>query len=108
MPVSAEGRVENQKLNQTAALLSFGWVFGFQFDSLEKNVFSLAGFTFTLGDKDKPVENQLWRILKHFPSVIKDFQDFSKAGLRFKIERVETAQENISFKVPKILRAARP
>ena len=33
--LSAEGRVENQKLNQTAALLSFGWVFGFQLDSLE-------------------------------------------------------------------------
>ena len=37
MTVSAEGRVENQKLNQTAALLSFGWVFGFQLDSLEKH-----------------------------------------------------------------------
>ena len=49
MTVSAEGRVENQKLNQTAALLSFGWVFGFQLDSLEKNVFTLAGFTFTPG-----------------------------------------------------------
>ena len=36
MPVSAEGRVEHQKLNQTAALLSFGWVFGVQLDSLEK------------------------------------------------------------------------
>ena len=47
MPVSAEGRVEKQKLNQTAALLSFGWVFGFQLDSLEKNVFTLAGFTFS-------------------------------------------------------------
>ena len=45
--MSAEGRVENQKLNQTAALLSFGWVFGFQLDWLEKNVFTLAGFTFT-------------------------------------------------------------
>ena len=33
--VTAEGQVENQKLNQTAALLSFGWVFGFQLDSLE-------------------------------------------------------------------------
>ena len=37
MPVSAEGRVEHQKLNQTAALLSFGWVFGVQLDSLEKS-----------------------------------------------------------------------
>ena len=36
MPVSAEGRVEHQKLNQTAAPLSFGWVFGVQLDSLEK------------------------------------------------------------------------
>ena len=36
MPVSAEGRVEHQKLNQTAALLPFGLVFGVQLDSLEK------------------------------------------------------------------------
>ena len=47
MPVFAEGRVENQKLNQTAALLSFGWVFGFQLDLLEKNLVSLVGFTFS-------------------------------------------------------------
>ena len=45
--VSAEGRVENQKLNQTAALLSFGWVFGFQLGLLEKNVFTLVAVTFT-------------------------------------------------------------
>ena len=45
--MSAEGRVEYQKLNQTAALLSFGWVFGFQLDLLEKNLVSLVGFTFT-------------------------------------------------------------
>ena len=44
--VSAEGRVENQKLNKTAALLSFGWVFGFQLDSLEKNVLTLVAVTF--------------------------------------------------------------
>ena len=44
--MSAEGRVEIQKLNQTAALLSFGWVFGFQLDLLEKNLVSLAGLTF--------------------------------------------------------------
>ena len=31
--MSAEGRVEHQKLNQTAALLSFGWVFGVQLGS---------------------------------------------------------------------------
>ena len=50
--MSAEGRVENQKLNQTAALLSFGSVFGFQIDLLEKNLVSLAGFNFPrpLGD----------------------------------------------------------
>ena len=30
MPTSAEGRVEYQKLNQTTALLLFGWVFGVQ------------------------------------------------------------------------------
>ena len=47
MTVFAEGRVENQKLNQTAALLSFGWVFGFQLDLLEKDLVSLVGFTFT-------------------------------------------------------------
>ena len=28
--LSAESRVEDQKLNQTTALLLFGWVFGFQ------------------------------------------------------------------------------
>ena len=32
MPVYAEGRVEHQKLNQTTALLLFGWVFGVQLD----------------------------------------------------------------------------
>ena len=32
MPVSAEGRVEHQKLNQTTALLLFGRVFGVQLD----------------------------------------------------------------------------
>ena len=50
MTVSAEGRVENQKLNQTAALLSFGWVFGFQLDSLEKNLITLTRVTFTEND----------------------------------------------------------
>ena len=35
--MSAEGRVEHQKLNQTTALLLFGWVFGVQLDSLEKS-----------------------------------------------------------------------
>ena len=37
MTVPAEGQVENQKLNQTATLLSFGWVFGVQLDLLEKS-----------------------------------------------------------------------
>ena len=32
VPVSAEGRVEHQKLNQVAALLSPGSVFGVQLD----------------------------------------------------------------------------
>ena len=50
--VSAEGRVENQKLNQTAALLSFGWVFGFQLDLLKKNLITLTGFTFTFIRKE--------------------------------------------------------
>ena len=43
MTVSAEGRVENQKLNQTAALQSFGWVFGFQLDLLEKKLVHSPG-----------------------------------------------------------------
>ena len=47
MTVSAEGRVENQKLNQMVALLSFGWVFGFQLDSLEKHLITLPVLTFT-------------------------------------------------------------
>ena len=38
MPVSAGGQVEHQKLNQTTALLLFGWVFDVQLDSLEKSV----------------------------------------------------------------------
>ena len=45
--MSAEGRFEKQKLNQTAALLSFGRVFGFQLDLLEKHLTTLLGFTFT-------------------------------------------------------------
>ena len=34
--VSAEGQAEQQKLNQTTALLLFGLVIGVQLDSLEK------------------------------------------------------------------------
>ena len=45
--MSAEGRVENQKLNQTAALLSLEGVFGIQLDSLEKKLTTLPGFTIT-------------------------------------------------------------
>ena len=37
----AEGRVENQKLNQTAAL------FGFQLDSLEKHLITLTRVAFS-------------------------------------------------------------
>ena len=48
MTVSAEGRAENQKLKQTAALLSFGCIFGFQLDLLEKNLITLAVLTFTV------------------------------------------------------------
>ena len=47
MTVFAEGRVENQKLNETAALLSFGWVFGFQLDSLEKHLITPTVVAFT-------------------------------------------------------------
>ena len=39
--MSAEGRVENQKLNQTTA----DWVFGFQLDLLENKVSHLTGET---------------------------------------------------------------
>ena len=46
--MSAEGRVENQKLNQMAALLSFGLVFGFQLDSLEKQLITLVVLGFTV------------------------------------------------------------
>ena len=70
MTVSAEGRVENQKLNQTAALLSFGWVFGFQLDSLEKNLITLTRVTFTENDLMQGVS------LNHsnaFDSVHEDF-----------------------------------
>ena len=45
--MSAEGRVENQKLNQTTAMLLFGYVFGVQLDSLEKNLITLTRVTFT-------------------------------------------------------------
>ena len=38
MPVSAEGRVEHQKLNQAAAMLWFGWAFGVQLDLVEKTI----------------------------------------------------------------------
>ena len=44
MHVPAEDQVESQKLNQTAALLLFGWVFGFQLDSLEKSVSANAEY----------------------------------------------------------------
>ena len=45
--MSTEGRFEHQKPNQTAALLSFSWVFGFQLDSLEKHLITLTGVAFT-------------------------------------------------------------
>ena len=61
MPVSAEGRVEHQKLNQTAALLSFGWVFGVQLVSLEKIVFpftrQLQKVLFSEYYPEKPTES---------------------------------------------------
>ena len=44
---SYEGRVEHQKLNQTAALLSFGWVCCFQLDFLEKYLITLTVVTFS-------------------------------------------------------------
>ena len=34
-------------ISQTTALLSFGWVFGFQLDLLEKYLITLAVLTFT-------------------------------------------------------------
>ena len=38
MTLYVEGRVEHQKLNQMAALLSFGRVFNVQLDLLEKSI----------------------------------------------------------------------
>ena len=64
MTVSAEGRVENQKLNQTAALLSFGWVFGFQLESLEKHLITLAVVTFSLEDKALQTQEKRQKTLK--------------------------------------------
>ena len=58
MTESAESRVENKKLNQTAALLSFGWVFGFQLDLLEKDLITLPVVTFTCDT------NFAWTFLK--------------------------------------------
>ena len=46
MPVCAEGQVEHQKLNQTTALVLFGWVFGVQLDSLEKKLVTFAELNF--------------------------------------------------------------
>ena len=42
MPVSAEGLVEQLKFTQVAALLSVGWVFSANLDSLEKSVLGNA------------------------------------------------------------------
>ena len=42
-----------RQLNQTAALLSFGWVFGFQLDSLEKHLITLVAVTFTWSAKSR-------------------------------------------------------
>ena len=63
MTVSAEGQVENQKLNQTAALLSFGWVFGFQLDLLEKHLITLTRVTFKpeLKTEKKHVFSVFWK-----------------------------------------------
>ena len=46
MTLSAEGLVDNQKLNQMTRLMSFACVFGFQLDLLEKKLITLTGFTF--------------------------------------------------------------
>ena len=43
--MSAEGRVEYQKLNQMTALLLFGCVFGVQLGSLEKKLTRLKRLT---------------------------------------------------------------
>ena len=44
MVVEDFSRIGNQKLNQT---LAFGWVFGFQLDSLDKQLITLTIITFT-------------------------------------------------------------
>ena len=67
MTVSAEGRVENQKLNQTAVLLSFGGFFGFQVDSLEKHLITLAVLTFTLDIQTFRLHNRgIWTIILRY------------------------------------------
>ena len=45
--VIAEGRVGHQTLNQTTALLLFGWVFGVQLGLLENNLLTFAGLNVT-------------------------------------------------------------
>ena len=58
MYVSVEGRVDHQKLNQMAALLSFVWVFGFQLDIPEKNLITLPELTFTvIFNRNSPPRN---------------------------------------------------
>ena len=42
-----KAELNTKKLNQTAALLLFGWVFGVQLDSLEKNLVTIAGLNIT-------------------------------------------------------------
>ena len=45
---TADGRVEHQKLSQTAnTLLPGGWDFGVEVDSLEKNLITLQELTFS-------------------------------------------------------------
>ena len=49
--LSAEGRVERQNLNQTAGVLLFGWVFGFQLDQLGNSSTTLPEFNFNFCEK---------------------------------------------------------
>ena len=69
----AELKTKNS-LNQTAALLSFGWVFGFQLDSQEKYLITLTVVAFS--------SRQVNVILVIWENVVTDsyHSDFSTKG----------------------------
>ena len=99
--MSAEGRVEHQTLNQTTALLLFGWVFCVQLGSLEKK---------WLAKNIKPwwvwrnmrMAPKLWnRNFKIFEKAIsfieisvRSFTKFHKISQSFNLRWAEISKEN--------------